>query len=343
MTKNKELNNSHVENHTKEMFDSDLEEEEEHVPLNIEINSDIEKSDDDLDDTNEEPNTYESDKEECSKITEELNKDNVDPLDTTDCNDSKINDESREGLSDEEDKTERINISSDIEIIENDQPKHEDTTSNQNNTNLENAKHEVSEINHQKQSTEKDDSEHLENELTPIEHEKQKIFSKKIEDENKPETVEIDRNEVKNERDKCEEKLGNETEKKEEKSDNKSAGTEAKDLKDTVEQTTNNQQALDNGEERREENDDSIEELKDNSDKMMKEKELKSKLQENPSCPLLMETLTRKNDKETPNDDEDMDEADFDPSLLCPHISMEVDEDPVITTNGKFIINYYTY
>lgn len=52
---------------------------------------------------------------------------------------------------------------------------------------------------------------------------------------------------------------------------------------------------------------------------------------------LLMETLTRKNDFSKDADEDDMDEALFDPLLLCPDISMEVDESPVITSNGKFL------
>ncbi|KAJ8964025.1 hypothetical protein NQ314_005165 [Rhamnusium bicolor] len=59
-------------------------------------------------------------------------------------------------------------------------------------------------------------------------------------------------------------------------------------------------------------------------------------------CPLLKETLTKlKNDEQQKEADgenglEDMDmDEDFDPSLLCPDIAMEVDEAPVITNSDN--------
>ncbi|XP_074025973.1 uncharacterized protein isoform X2 [Leptinotarsa decemlineata] len=55
-----------------------------------------------------------------------------------------------------------------------------------------------------------------------------------------------------------------------------------------------------------------------------------------PDCPLLKESLTKSSDcdKSEAYEDVEMDE-DFDPSLLCPELSMEVDEAPVITENDS--------
>ncbi|CAH1159527.1 unnamed protein product [Phaedon cochleariae] len=68
-------------------------------------------------------------------------------------------------------------------------------------------------------------------------------------------------------------------------------------------------------------------------------KETENSGENNDNCPLLKETLTKpKDDNEKPAAEVDMDVEmdemeDFDPSLLCPDMSMEVEENPVITDN----------
>lgn len=252
-------------NRKDDTFDSDIEEEEEHVPLNIETTSDIEKSDDDLDESNEPSNTYDSDKEENCKTPMEAASDCLDPLDiSTPCQNENTPEESKT-------------------------------------------------------------SEETDSSTDELERPSEEAHSPKVE----VHVSQLNSDEIKRD--------GDNTATNETTIDNNSS--EVIDENSIVEAKKNVASELDK------DNSDVNEESEKNTLNKSEDKEKEDAVsKETGICPLLMETLTRKNDDNKDGEDdreEDMDEALFDPLLLCPDISMEVDEAPVITTNGMFSLNPY--
>lgn len=339
-------------------FDSDVEEEEEHVPLNIETTSDIEKSDDDLDGSIELANNDDSDKDEnceTSKPSEDIS----DPLQIDNSNETEENEHPElDALSKEletnsddntKDKIDLIEITEDNEVagsIENCNPEEVESSSHCKSPNnaitiIDDNSNEAVDKNSEgidktisKERNESEIDNKPDGRKSPrsedLEEKHSEIVEKNSELENN--------SKLKENNAKFEEKNSKlEEKKKQDEEENividiEDDDTQSKPEKNSIEKIIDNK--IKNGRDKHISED---KQQESNENGLQNEKEDKANDIER-GCPLLMETLTRKNDKEFEAEEDredDMDEALFDPLLLCPDISMEIDEAPVITTNGK--------